>query len=223
MFQGIPFLFLFSILRKGKYSEKKNSCRHSKHPESGIAMKYLLIRMFLILSIACLNCKKENSLRIENERESGSTISLRNFTRDAFNEKGDLIWKLKAQEAFVYVNDNKSIFYGSDFDQYEKGIVKSKLTGDRAEIDQKAKTLVVNGNIDLITEDSRHLKAEELTYNLESETLNTDKPVTIIMKGTTIHGIGMEADKGLNKVKILKPAGVSSDNPLEKKEKKPND
>ena len=183
-------------------------------------MKYLLIRIFLILSITCLNCKKENSQRIENERESGSTISLRNFTRDAFNEKGDLIWKLKAQEAFVYVNDNKSIFYGLDFDQYEKGIVKSKLTGDRAEIDQKAKTLVVNGNIDLITEDSRHLKAEELTYNLESETLNTDKPVTIIMKGTTIHGIGMEADKGLNKVKILKPAGVSSDNPLEKKEKK---
>ena len=43
------------------------------------------------------------------------------------------------------------------------------------------------------------------------------------MKGTTIHGIGMEADNGLNKVKILKPAGVSSDNPLEKKEKKPND
>lgn len=115
--------------------------------------------------------QKENSLRIENERESGSTISLRNFTRDAFNEKGDLIWKLKAQEAFVYVNDNKSIFYGLDFDQYEKGIVKSKLTGDRAEIDQKAKTLVVNGNIDLITEDSRHLKAEELTYNLKAKRL----------------------------------------------------
>jgi LPS export ABC transporter protein LptC len=206
----------------GKISEKKNSCNRSKHSESGIAMEYLLIRMFLILSIACLNCKKENSLRIENERESGSTISLRNFTRDAFNEKGDLIWKLKAEEAFVYVNDNKSIFYGLDFDQYEQGKVKSKLTGDRAEINQKEKTLVVNGNIDLIAEDSRHLKAEELFYDLEKETLHTDKPVTIIMKGTTIRGVGMEADKGLNKVKILKPDGVSSDNPLEKKEKKTN-
>ncbi len=180
--------------------------------------KYLI---FLLFIFVVYDCKKENSLRIENERESGSTISLRNFTRDAFNEKGDLIWKLKAKEAFVFVNDNKSIFYGLDFDQYEKGKVKSKLTGDRAEIDQKLKTLVVNGNIDLITEDSRHLKAEELIYDLEKETLNTDKPVTIIMKGTTIKGIGMEADKGLNKVKILKPAGVSSDNPLEKKEKKP--
>ncbi len=181
--------------------------------------KYLIF-LLLIVFVVC-DCKKENSLRIENERESGSTISLRNFTRDAFNEKGDLIWKLKAEEAFVYVNDGKSIFYTLDFDQYEKGIVKSKLTGNRGEIDQKTKTLVVNGNIDLITEDSRHLKAEELIYDLEKETLNTDKPVTVIMKGTTIKGIGLEADKGLNKVKILKPAGVSSDNPLEKKEKKP--
>ncbi len=147
-------------------------------------MKKYKSYLSLLAILFAFDCKKENSMRIENERESGSTISLRNFTRDAFNEKG---------------------------------IVKSKLTGDRAEIDQKAKTLLVNGNIDLITEDSRHLKAEKLIYDLKKETLNTDKPVTIIMKGTTIKGIGMEADKGLNKVKILKPAGVSSDNPLEKK------
>ncbi|HMV41774.1 MAG TPA: LPS export ABC transporter periplasmic protein LptC [Leptospiraceae bacterium] len=171
------------------------------------------ILISIILSIL-FQCKKKNSLRIENEKESGSTISLRNFTRDAFNEKGELVWILKAEEAFVYVNDGKSIFYGLHFDQYENGKIKSKLIGDRAEIDQKLKQLKVNGNIDLIAEDSRHLKAEELFYDLEKETLNTDKPVTIIMKGTTINGIGMEADKGLNKVKILKPAGVSSDNPL---------
>lgn len=179
--------------------------------------------LILVLILFALFCQKKKSPRIDNERESGSTISLRNFTRDAFNEKGDLVWILKAEEAFVYVNDGKSIFYGLHFDQYENGKVKSQLTGDRAEIDQKAKKLKVNGNIDLIAEDSRHLKAEELFYDLEKETLNTDKPVTIIMKGTTINGIGMEADKGLNKVKILRPAGISSDNPLEKKQKDIND
>lgn len=177
--------------------------------------KYLAILLFLILVLP--ECKKKNSLRVENEQESGSTISLRKFSRDAFNEKGELIWKLKAEEAFVFVAENKSIFYGLDFDQYDKGVVKSKLKGDRAKLDQKERKLVVNGNIDLIAEDSRHLKAEELIYDLDDETLNTDKPVTIIMKGTTIKGIGLEADKGLNKIKILKPAGVSSDNPLDKK------
>lgn len=176
------------------------------------------IILFLISTLALFQCKKENSLRIENERESGSTISLRNFKRDAFNDKGELIWKLNAKEAFVYADTNKSIFYGLNFDQYDKGKVNSKLKSDRGEIDQKAKKLVLNGNIDLITDDSKHLKAEELTYDLETEQLNTDKPVTILMKGTTIRGVGLEADKGLNKVKILKPAGVSSDNPLEKKE-----
>ncbi|MBP9888585.1 MAG: LPS export ABC transporter periplasmic protein LptC [Leptospiraceae bacterium] len=178
--------------------------------------KYLIL--FSLILIFNVGCKKENSLRIENERESGSTVSLRNFKRDAFNEKGELIWILKAKEAFVYANTNKSIFYGLDFDQYDKGKVNSRLKSDRGEIDQKEKKLVLSGNIDLITDDSKHLKAEELTYDLESEQLNTDKPVTILMKGTTIRGVGLEADKGLNKVKILKPAGVSSDNPLEKKE-----
>ena len=119
--------------------------------------KYLI---FLLFIFVVYDCKKENSLRIENERESGSTISLRNFTRDAFNEKGDLIWKLKAKEAFVFVNDNKSIFYGLDFDQYEKGIVKSKLTGDRAEIDQKAKTLLVNGNITIVDKDGNEIPSK---------------------------------------------------------------
>ena len=170
--------------------------------------KYLIL--FSLILIFNVGCKKENSLRIENERESGSTVSLRNFKRDAFNEKGELIWILKAKEAFVYANTNKSIFYGLDFDQYDKGKVNSRLKSDRGEIDQKEKKLVLSGNIDLITDD--------LTYDLESEQLNTDKPVTILMKGTTIRGVGLEADKGLNKVKILKPAGVSSDNPLEKKE-----
>ena len=179
--------------------------------------KMFLLVIFILLPIA--NCKDKPSFRVENERESGSTISLRNFKRDSFNEKGELLWNLKAQEAFVYVNENKSIFYGLDFDQYEKGKIKSKLSGDRGEINQKEKKLIVSGNIDLVAEDSRHLKAEELVYDIENETLVSDKPVNITLKGTTIRGVGLEADKALNKVKILKPAGVSSDNPLEKKEK----
>ena len=120
--------------------------------------KYLIL--FSLILITNVGCKKENSLRIENERESGSTVSLRNFKRDAFNEKGELIWILKAKEAFVYANTNKSIFYGLDFDQYDKGKVNSRLKSDRGEIDQKEKKLVLSGNIDLITDDSKHLKAE---------------------------------------------------------------
>ncbi|MBK8396009.1 MAG: LPS export ABC transporter periplasmic protein LptC [Leptospiraceae bacterium] len=173
--------------------------------------------LYISIFLALFACKNKTSLRIENELESGSTISLRNFKRDAFNEKGELLWNLKAKEAFVYVGENKSIFYGLDFDQYENGKIKSKLSGDRGEINQKDKKLIVSGNIKLVAEDSRHLMADELVYDLETESLVSEKPVTIIMKGTTIRGIGLQADKGLNKVKILKPAGVSSDNPLEKK------
>lgn len=174
-------------------------------------------RTFIICILASLffqNCKKNNSLRIENERESGSTITIRNFTRDSFNTKGDLVWKIKSEEAFVYLKENKSIFYKLDFDQFEKGKIKSELKSDRGEINHQTKKLHLNGNIHLITDDKKHLKTEELNYDLNEEKLNTDKEVLILMKGTTIRGLGLEADKGLNSIKILKPIGNSTENPV---------
>lgn len=162
------------------------------------------------------NCKKNNSLRIENERESGSTITIRNFTRDSFNTKGVLVWKIRSEEAFVYLKENKSIFYKLDFDQFEKGKIKSELKSDRGEINHQTKKLTLNGNIHLITDDKKHLKTEELNYDLNEEKLNTDKEVLILMKGTTIRGLGLEADKGLNSIKILKPIGNSTENPVNK-------
>jgi LPS export ABC transporter protein LptC len=176
--------------------------------------KFILLYLF---SILIFECKKVQSLRIENEKESGSTITLRNFKRDGFNEKGELQWKLNAEEAFVYVKENKSIFYKVDFDQYDKGKIKSEVKSDRAEIDQGNKKLTLFGNVDLLTEDKKHLQTEELQYDLNDEKLFTNKEVKIQLKGTTIEGEGLEADKGLNSIKILKPKAVSSENPLEKK------
>lgn len=174
-------------------------------------MKYLFFIFIIFYS-----CKKNNSLRVENEKESGSTISLRNFKRDAFNDKGKLLWVLKSEEAFVYVKENKSIFYKLDFDEYKEGKISSELKSDRGMIDQKEKKLILTGNIILTTSDKKILKTEELFYDLNEEKLSTEKEVQIIMKGTSIRGIGLSADKGLNSISIFKPIGTSSDNPISK-------
>lgn len=171
---------------------------------------------FLILVLIFSFCKKNNSIRIENEKESGSTISLRNFKRDAFDAKGKLLWILKSEEAFVYVKENKSIFYKLDFDEYKDGKISSELKSDRGEIDQKEKKLTLKGNIILTTADKKVLLTEELFYDLNEEKLHTDKEVKILMKGTSIRGIGLSADKGLNSISIFKPIGTSSDNPISK-------
>lgn len=174
------------------------------------------ISSFLIILciLPVFQCKKNKAVRVEGERESGSTITMRNFKRDAFSDKGQLLWKLRAEEAFIYAKENTSIFYGVDFDQYnEKGKLVSRLKSNRGEINQAKKELRLQGEIELHTDDnSKHLYAEEVIYNTENEQITSDKPVKIVLKGTTIKGRGLEADKGLNKVKVLHPEGITSGN-----------
>jgi hypothetical protein len=52
----------------------------------------------------------------------------------------------------------------------------------------------------------------------ETNTVTSDKRVIIKSDGTTIKGVGLIAENGLNKFKILKPEGFSSSgsNPLKK-------
>jgi lipopolysaccharide export system protein LptC len=69
----------------------------------------------------------------------------------------------------------------------------------------------------LKTGDGKILETEELLYNTQEETIRSDKRIKIISQGTIIRGIGLEADKGLDKYKILKPEAVTfSGNPLRK-------
>lgn len=88
--------------------------------------------LIFLISVVCgfflitfVNCKKVNYERVEKERESGSSISIRNFKREAYDSSGQLQWELRANESFVYVNENKTTFYDIDFDQYEGGKFKS--------------------------------------------------------------------------------------------------
>ncbi|MCC6274448.1 MAG: LPS export ABC transporter periplasmic protein LptC [Leptospiraceae bacterium] len=182
-------------------------------------MKFFASRiwLFLVLVLIFHFCKKDKGIKIEKERESGSTISLRNFTRDSFDKDGVMVSKLKAEESFVFFEENRTVFYSLIFDQYENGKFDSSLKGDRGEVNHTTKKLNVKGNIVLDTVDRKRLEAEELLYNIDDQTLVSEKPVTVNSNGTVIHGIGLRADKNLNKVTILRPTAISREgNPLEK-------
>ncbi|MCG6168022.1 LPS export ABC transporter periplasmic protein LptC [Leptospira sp. FAT2] len=181
-----------------------------------------LLRIFFLL-IACglssflfANCKKVNYERVEKERESGANVSIRNFKREAYDAQGQLQWELRAEESYVYVNDNKTIFYNIDFDQYEGGKFKSKLLAEKGEINHKTRLMILEGKIFLRTEDNKTLIAKTMEYNMDTKKLVSDSEVTVSADGTTIRGIGLRADKDLNKFTILKPSAITQGgtNPL---------
>ncbi|MCB1190247.1 MAG: LPS export ABC transporter periplasmic protein LptC [Leptospiraceae bacterium] len=182
--------------------------------------KFFILNLLLFIFVLVFAgfCKKKNRTeRIESEKESGSTIRIKNFKREAFDTKGGLLWKVTAGESFTYIGkENKTILYQLNFDQYEDGKFKSNVKGDRGEINHSSKKLYLSGNIILNTEDGKTLWAEELEYDLDEKKLYSEKKVKILSGGTVIYGRGLRADRNLNKFTILKPEGMSRENPFKK-------
>ncbi|MGE8719820.1 LPS export ABC transporter periplasmic protein LptC [Leptospira terpstrae] len=177
-----------------------------------------VLNLFFVL--AMVHCKDKEYLRIEVEKESGSMVSMRNFSRASYKESGELEWKLKGDESYIFPKDNKTIVYGFEFKQYEKGNVTSAMTGDRGEINHSTKTVVLSGKVRLKTNDGKFIESESLTYNLDEKTLSSEDDVLVYSDGTTIRGKGLRADKSLNKFTIIQPKAVTvgGSNPLKEKQ-----
>ncbi|MDF3821487.1 LPS export ABC transporter periplasmic protein LptC [Leptospira sp. 96542] len=168
-------------------------------------------------------CKEKEYLRIDSEKESGSMVSMRNFSRLSYKESGDLEWKLKGSESYIYPKENKTIVYGFQFLQFENGKTKSFLTGNRGEINHTDKSVLLSGNVRLKTDDGNYIESESLTYNLDDKTLSSEEDVLVYSDGTTIRGKGLRADKGLKKYVILQPKAVTvgGKNPMNSMGEKP--
>ncbi|MCW7470682.1 LPS export ABC transporter periplasmic protein LptC [Leptospira kanakyensis] len=175
--------------------------------------------IFPIYLLAIVSCKDKEYLRIEVEKESGSMVSMRNFSRSSYKESGELEWKLKGDESYIFPKENKTIVYGFEFKQLEKGNVTSAMTGDRGEINHSTKTVVLSGKVKLKTNDGKYIESESLTYNLDDKTLSSEDDVLVYSDGTTIRGKGLRADKSLNKFTIIQPKAVTvgGSNPLKDK------
>lgn len=174
-----------------------------------------LIFIFLLLSFSL--CKKDTALVVhEKEKESGSTISIRNFERISLDSKGKLQWKLFADETYYFLNDDKTVLYDIKVDQYELGKIKANIKADKGEIRKKENKIYAWGNIYMKSVDGKILEAEEIEMNTEENILRSEKRVTIRTAGTVLRGVGLIADNNLSKFKILKPEGISSGstNPL---------
>lgn len=172
---------------------------------------------FLILVCLLFGCKKKEYIRVEGEKESGSMVSLRDFYRFSYDELGQIEWKLQGSESYIYPKEKKTIIYGFQFTQYEKGVSKSKVTGDRGEIDHNSKNVQLNGNVKLKTEDGRYVESDSLVYNLTDKTLFSDSDVLVYSDGTTIRGKGLRVDKASGKFTILRPNAITvgGKNPLQ--------
>lgn len=168
-----------------------------------------------LFSVNFSSCKKVQTLKIEKDKFENSDIVLKDYLRYAYDNEGNLKWKLQAKETYYFQKESKTILLDIYSEQYENQKIKAKLRAQRGEIHQSENLMKLEGEVQIVTSDGKILETEELIYNTDEQILRSTQKVKIKTKGTTITGIGLEADKNIDKYKILKPIGISvGDNPL---------
>jgi LPS export ABC transporter protein LptC len=88
----------------------------------------------------------------------------------------------------------------------------SNLVADSGLIRERTNTMVANGHVVVIGEDSSRLETEQLFWNGRNNKIETNRFVRVIQEGDTINGqFGLEADQRLTHIKIKAASGVMKD------------
>lgn len=85
----------------------------------------------------------------------------------------------------------------SFYDRTGRGV--SRLTADRAEIDENSSDILVYGNVILVSHDSSRLETESLTWVRETDKIAGEGKVTLRRPDGIETGVGFEASSDLKR------------------------
>jgi LPS export ABC transporter protein LptC len=106
------------------------------------------------------------------QEEIEEQLTLDNFTLDQVDTKGNLLWRVNADQAIYSENQQTVEATNLTAEVYKDGEVIFQIRGDRGEVRLNGERLSLNGNIeatDVRTE--TEMKGEELTWTPEDEVL----------------------------------------------------
>ncbi len=145
-------------------------------------MKSILLTLAFLL--ACGKTPEESDVL-----EKGASIRLKNFSRKSFAIDGVEEWDLASKDAYIFRQGEKEsriIAYQLNFQQFEKGRKTGLVTAERGEIDYENRILHLSGKVEF-KDAERHVKSEQLTYNMNEKILETTESVVLIEAGSTTH------------------------------------
>ncbi len=109
-----------------------------------------------------------------------------------------------SNKKYVYFYD------GVEISLYEEGTFVSKIKSDSAEVDERSKTMIFNGNVSVRSENGISLTTSQLQWQEDETRVTSDAFVTVVTtENDTINGTGFESEKSFKKWLIHKPYGVT--------------
>lgn len=122
------------------------------------------------------------------------------------SQAGRLRWVLRADSAFHYGDEEKTLLLGVHVDFYnDRGdSVRSRLTAREGEIDPKSRNLVARDSVVVSTQDGIVLETEELWWDHALGKVVSDRFVRLTRGESVVTGIGIESDVSLRSYVIRK-------------------
>lgn len=169
----------------------------------------LLLFLFMIFT-ACKEQAEFVPVPTNDDRMNGAQVVVHNFEARGFTTEKPL-WVLKSKEAYIFHEQGQTIAFDLDI-EYDSGEDETtRVTGKKGTIDNKTRTLKIEGDVEVVTSTGRELYTEYLTWFEDKQVLFTDAHVKIIMpEGDTIEGEGLKADQKLNRMVLKGGRGFHS-------------
>lgn len=113
--------------------------------------------------------------------------------------------QIQAARILKWEDRDSTVAYEVDIDFFDSlGAVQSNLVGDSALIREMSNEFTIFGNVVANVGDTTELVTEMLTWEPETGKIVTPAYVKITRQNDVITGIGLEAERDLSRVKILK-------------------
>lgn len=144
---------------------------------------------------------------------AGATIFLYEGTIVTTEIKAELIHKFDVIDSTMgYVLDINVMD--------SSGSVVSTIVGDSGVIREHDNSLYLFGNVVVLTDDSTKLETDNLRWDPDRNKIETEAFVKITQDGDIITGWGLESDRSLSHIKILKQVSGTLKEPDDRKESK---
>jgi LPS export ABC transporter protein LptC len=119
---------------------------------------------------------------------------------------GSTLWEVRADRAEVHEREGFTILWRV-VRPVEVKLYSSQgqlvCTANRATLDLRTKDVRLEGGVVGRSDQGTELRTEELKWVAASRRLQTDQPVTVSRGGLLTRGRGMDAETGLERVRIL--------------------
>ncbi|HET9870030.1 MAG TPA: LPS export ABC transporter periplasmic protein LptC, partial [bacterium] len=113
-------------------------------------------------------------------------------------------WELYATQAKLYQNLKEADTQDIYAEYYKNNKMVSNLTADKAVINTETNATVVEGHVELITENGSKLQTEKLAWDPDTDLLHTNEPVHVYKGSDDITAVGLTADTELDHIQFTK-------------------